>query len=145
MNETHNNQNAFTGLLFSNLNNFGNVKVIKAPAGFELTTNRFGNNALTQCCMLLDKIFGKENIYDRRYTSPKKAFYWLHVLTPRSQLNNTGKNAITWHDYTLWIAWYASSSQATVHSPHSFLQMGRWSYIFAMVCEDKYALNILNT
>lgn len=29
----------------------------------------------------------------------------------------------TWHDYTLWMEWYASSSQTTVRSPHSLLQI----------------------
>lgn len=42
-------------------NIFGKVEVIKASAGFKLTTNRFVANALTQCSILLGKNFGKEN------------------------------------------------------------------------------------
>lgn len=51
------NQNTLTGLVLSNftkylpekyiLSIFGKVKVLKAPAGFELTTNRLVDNALT--------------------------------------------------------------------------------------------------
>lgn len=36
------------------LNIFRKVKFIKAPTGFELKTNRFVNNALTQCSILLN-------------------------------------------------------------------------------------------
>lgn len=42
---------------------FGKIKIIKAPARFELVTYRLVDNALFHCAMLLGNIFGKENSY----------------------------------------------------------------------------------
>lgn len=61
------NQNTFTDFKFTNftifnqkyvLKIFGKVKIIKAPAGFELKTIRFVVNALTHCATLLADNFG---------------------------------------------------------------------------------------
>lgn len=42
---------------------FLNEKITKAPAGFELITNRFVVNALTHCATVLSNYFGKDKVY----------------------------------------------------------------------------------
>lgn len=42
---------------------FGKIKIIKAPARFELMTYRLVDNALFHFTLLLGNIFGKENSY----------------------------------------------------------------------------------
>lgn len=88
VNKIHYNQNTLTGWVNSNftiylspkyiLNIFWKVKIIKAPAGFELTANRFVINAPTQCSVLLNKNFGYENTFVRRNVKHESVPYNLN-------------------------------------------------------------------
>lgn len=84
----HSNQNTFTIVKFfyftiftkkkKVLKNFGKVKIIKSPAGFELMIYRFVGNALTTVLTLLG------NISEKIYGCPIPPLYHYTSIFPSS-------------------------------------------------------------